>query len=459
MFTRSRSGRRGSPARLTVERLEDRFVPHVPVLTTGFSAPALVGPAAVAPAPDASHGRPVVDHSANDVLARLHDARDAGQTGDHGQPADGGHDKGPGEHSTGPDTRQDGREGGSTSGKSGREAPFASVFDRAARPPATDKDSDKSEGKSHGATAKAEPSSSDEDSASDTSSSRRARSEDTSSDDASGRVTSTRAGRSQEATAVSPSTATAPADDGDEGSGSPGASAAGKRAAYLGLVGPVQAAEEAADGGSAPSPVRAAAPTTSTPAVLLRLSDRMAAADGGDANSPEAAPAGTAAASDEAVLAFFDPRPAGPAAPHGQAEFAADGFGVTLPAAVRLERGGRLAEGAVADGESPAAAPAAYAAFAALPAPFAGALLDRLTLDTRALDEALQGFLRGLDRLGEHLTDPRARLGVSAWLLTGAAALAVWELNRRRRAVAAGNVDGVPLSWLDPEGPAPEPAL
>jgi hypothetical protein len=456
MFTRSRCGRRATPGRLNVERLEDRFVPHVPALPGGFSALALVGPVAVAPSSDeSSHGRPVADHSANEVLARLQAAWDAGRTGDHGPPADGGHDKGPGESDPGPSARQDGRAGGSTSGKSDHDARFIYVLDRLASATARDKGEDTSDDKSRGATAKAGPSSSDDDSTADAASSRRVRSEDTA-DDASGPVTTAHTGRTQEATGVALSTATAPAADDGEGSD---ASAAGKRVAYLGLIGPVQAAEAAADGGSTQSPTRPAASTATAPAVPLRLSDRPAAAEGGDDNSPATAPTAALAGRGDAVLTILDLRAAVSGGPHGRAELTDGGVEVTLSAGVNLERGGVLAEGAAPDGEAPASSPAAYAAFAARPAPFAGALLDRLSMDTRALDEALQGFLRGLDRLGEHLSDPRARLGVSAWLLSGAAALAVLELSRRRRAAAAGNADGVPLSWLDPEGPAPEPVL
>jgi hypothetical protein len=238
----------------------------------------------------------------------------------------------------------------------------------------------------------------------------------------------------------------------DEGDG-PGSAAVGKQAAAE--VGPLpsEAGTASAGGGTTSSPGRPASAATSAPAVPLRVADRLAAAqDGGDDSTPGAAHAAALAGGVEEALALLDVRPAGPAAPHGQAGPADDALEVILPGDVRLVRGGTPAEGAALDGEAPAAAPTAYAAFAARPAPFAGALLDRLALDTRALDAALQGLSHGLDRLGEHLSDPRSRLGVAAWVLTGVAALTALEWDRRRR--AAAGADEVPLSWMDPEGPA-----
>src|SRR5205823_4146181 len=146
-----------------------------------------------------------------------------------------------------------------------------------------------------------------------------------------------------------------------------------------GLMGPVAnaATPAAGESGTGTSARPAAAPAGVPVPVLSRLT---AAQDAGDDGVPEAAHATATAAGAEAALAVFDPRPAGPAAPHG------------------------------------------------------------------------------LDRLGERLADPRTRLGLSAWLLSGAAALAVVELNRRRRAAAADGAGEVPLTWPGLPGPAPEPA-
>jgi hypothetical protein len=247
--------------------------------------------------------------------------------------------------------------------------------------------------------------------------------------------------------------ASAPADQGD-GTGSPTGPAAVKRVAD---VGPVPAAAGPADGESAgPAPARPAAPATGSPVVPLPVAGQLASAR--DQSSPAASPAAAPAGGTASVLATFGVSSAGPAALHGQAGPTNDGLETSPLPAGGLVRDGAQAEPADLGGEAPAeAAPADYAAFVPSPTPFAGALLDRLALDARALDEALQGFLRGLDRLGEQLSDPRARLGVSAWLLTAAGGLALLELHRRRRAAAA-EADGVPLTWLDPEGPAPEPA-
>jgi hypothetical protein len=122
---------------------------------------------------------------------------------------------------------------------------------------------------------------------------------------------------------------------------------------------------------------------------------------------------------------------------------------VTGPADIRLLRGGVRAEAAAPGGDAPAAMLGPFPAFAA---PLAGMLLERLAPDTRALDAALQGLSHGLDRLGESLAGSRSRLGVTAWVLTGVAALTALEWDRRRR--AAAGADEVPLSWMDPEGPA-----
>jgi hypothetical protein len=464
MFTRSRCARRASPPRLNVERLEDRVVPHGLVLPGGLSGTALDSPMAVSPAPDGpSHDLSQANHPAGDVLSRSSDAGTLdGQAQDHGPSANTGHDK---ESWAGPwQDHQNDPGGNGASGQSSSSSILAR--DDHGRGPASDHgqaSSDGTDNKEDGTTARRgrdiyvrdrsatarQGDSSDDNSTSGEILGRRTH-RDISSDDASDRATASSA--SETAPAAAPAEAPAPAPaEGSVGPGSPEEPAAGRR--MTADIGPVPAAAPPADAGSsAPAPSRPAAPV-----VPLRLPDRPAAAQEEADNTAGAAHAAAQAAGSEAVLAALDARSAAPAALHSQAGPADDALAAPLAGSVALAPGGTPAEPAAVEGEAPAAAPAAYAGFAAQPAPFAGALLERLSADTGALDAALQGFLRGLERFGEHLSDPGTRLGVSGWLLTGAAALAVLELHRRRRAAAAG-ADDVPLSWLDPEGPAPESA-
>jgi hypothetical protein len=228
------------------------------------------------------------------------------------------------------------------------------------------------------------------------------------------------------------------------------------RAAVVGTGGqfPVAGPEE---GGGTQAPAPSAAAVTSRLGAPLPVPGREAAPqEKGDSSATEAGQAAAQAVGTAVVLAILAARAAEPA-PHlgqGAAAPAVAGTGpavaVTGPADVRLLHGGALAEPAAPGGDAPAPM---LGPFPALAAPVAGMLLDRLTSDTRAVDAALQGFLHGLGLLGEPLASQRSRLGVTAWVLTGVAALTALEWGRRRRAAAAG-ADEVPLSWMDPEGPA-----
>jgi hypothetical protein len=440
MFTRSRSGRRGSPARLNVEHLEDRFLPHGSPLAAG-----LVGPLAEAPA----HADTRPDQPGRDVLARLEAAQQAGQAEHQGPAADQGHGKAEASEEDSPVQAvvRSNAGGASTADHSGPvSSGIISVLDRgvgkvhfkASDGPA---DSDDTGDKAAGATARKSHDTSDDDS---------------STSENSGRATVT--SERTQATAPVETLATARSTVVDEG-GEPAGAAGKATSADVGpMVGPVAAAGASDSNSTSQAPARPAAVAAAAPVVPLHLAGQSAAGqDGGGEGGPEAAPAAVSAEGSAVVLAAPDVRAAALAA-HGQAGPGDDAVVAPLSGDVRLTRDGVLAEGAAPESDAPAAAPASYAAFLSGTAPLAGALLDRLALDTRALDEALQGFLRGLDRLGENLSDPRVRLSVSTWLLSGAAALAVLEVNRRRRAAAAADADGVPLTWLDPEGPAPEPA-
>jgi hypothetical protein len=228
------------------------------------------------------------------------------------------------------------------------------------------------------------------------------------------------------------------------------------KAETVGAVSPSPAAGPA-EGGGTEAPAQPATAVTSVPGAPLPVPGREAAPqDKGDNSATEAAQTAAQAAVTAAVLAVLAARPAEPAPPSGQGAAApavavtAPAVAVTGPADVRLLRGGALAQAAAPGGDAPAAMLGPFPAFAA---PLAGMLLERLAPDTRALDAALQEALQGLDRLGESLAGPRSRLGVTAWVLTGAAALTALEWVRRCRATAAG-ADEVPLSWMDPEGPA-----
>jgi len=210
------------------------------------------------------------------------------------------------------------------------------------------------------------------------------------------------------------------------------------------------------DGGAEASAQPAAAPAAGAPVLVLNL---LTATQEGSEGTAEAAPAGSPATGNSAALAVLDSHAAGPAALHGTAGLDDDFLRVVLARDVPRVSDGALAESAdLGAPAAPAAHPAAaYDGYATLEAP-AGGLLDRLGLDTRALDAALQNFLHGLDGLGGRLADPRSRLGASAWLLTGAAALALVELDRRRRAAAAEGAGEGTLTWPGPGAPAPEPA-
>jgi hypothetical protein len=460
MFTRSRSGRRAPPARLDVERLEDRFVPSGPPMGAGFAAPALVGAAVVGhrpdgPAPDhggphsdfssGKHTGPAEDHGPATVLGRGHGAESDGPASPAPGESSSGHSSGA--HATpSAEEESDGKSSASASGSHS-----GTVLGR---------------NSAESTTARKGPETSDEDgSGSEASSSRHAASTERPSGTILDRGESSReteraapAGTTAPAAALA---ATSPPTTGDDGTdaGPTGASSASSgKAADGGLVGPqAPAAVPAVADSSAGTAARTAAPVASASGVPVPVLNRTAAAQGaGDDGAPEAAPAAFATGADE-VLALLDSRSAGPAALHAQADLDEDFLAVPLTGDITLVRGGAQAEPAdLGDAGAPAVAPAPYAGYAAAPAP-AGGLLDRLALDTHALDAALQNFLHGLDRLGERLADPRTRLGVSAWLLSGAAALAAVELNRRRRAAAEAAAD-VPLTWPGPGGPAPEPA-
>jgi hypothetical protein len=436
MFTRSRSGRRASPGRLNVEHLEDRFLPHGSLLAAGFVGPSPTGP---------SLADTRFDHARLDVFARLDVAAHQARQAEHGPVADLGHGEARGGDAGGRSAQPDDSSGGSSSdGPSHGSStnPFLVMGRFAERALAALSDvqpafGDTGEEEALGKTAKKDHNTSKD---------------DDSTSEGSGRGTIIGRGRPA-ASEVTPAAAErAGADESDA------SAAAGKRVAVVpGPVGPLpSAAGTSDDNGPSQAPARPATTAAAVPVVPVRVAGPSAAGqDGGDEGGPEAVPAEVAAGS-AVVLAGPDLRAAALAA-HGQAGPADDVLVAPVAADVRLVRDGTLAEGAALDGDAPAAAPASYAALVGGSVPGAFALLDRLALDTHALDAALQGFLRGLDRLGEQLSDPRARLGVSAWLLGGAAALAALEVNRRRRA-AAVNADGVPLTWLDPEGPAPEPA-
>src|SRR6516164_4538199 len=94
MFARPRNGRRGSPARLNIERLEARVLLHNTPLAAGLSAPAPHDPAAVVrPLPDGpSHGHAPADSQAGGLFTSSDAAKQAdkgqgngGTPGGHGQ--------------------------------------------------------------------------------------------------------------------------------------------------------------------------------------------------------------------------------------------------------------------------------------------------------------------------------------------------------------------------------------
>jgi hypothetical protein len=429
MFSRSRNGRRAPPARLNVERLEARVLLHNSPLAAGLSAPAPPLPAAVVhPLPDGpSHGHVPADSQAGDLFTSSDTAKHA----DKGQ----GNGGTPGGHGQGLSALASGLGDDTASGKHGDSHQDVLSDDIQAKDSA-------SGGKGHGAAKKSHETSDEENLAGG-----HVSFEDSSPSNRQGAVPQADTGIGQVTTeeVAGSTTASGPAEGADTG--------ATPKAETVGAVSPSLAAGPA-EGGGPQAPAQPATAVTSVPGTPLPAPGREAAPqDKGDNSATEATQAaGTAAA--RAVLAT---RPAEPVAPSGQSGPAAPAVAmtgpavaVTGPADIRLLRGGVRAEAAAPGGDAPAAMLGPFPAFAA---PLAGMLLERLAPDTRALDAALQGLSHGLDRLGESLAGPRSRLGVTAWVLTGVAALTALEWDRRRRAAAAG-ADEVPLSWMDPEGPA-----
>jgi hypothetical protein len=434
MFARSRNGRRGLPARLNIERLEARVLLHSTPLAAGLSAPASPSsPAAVVrPLPDGpSHGHAPADSQAGGLFT----SSDTGKHADKGQ----GNGGTPGGHRQGLSALASGLGDDPASGKHGHGHQDVLSHDIQAKDAS-------SGGKGHGAAKKGHEMS-DDDAASG-----RVSSEDASSavSPASEAVFHTNNGQIQLTTR----------DLGESTGASPRAAEVSELADdVVEAPSPVSSHPLAAtaEGAGTQAPAQSAATVISVLGVPRPVPGREAAPqDNGDNSVAGAAQTAAQAAGTAAVLAVRAARPAEFAPPSGQGAAApavavtTAAAAVTGPADVRLLRGGALAEAAAPGGDAPAAMLGPFPAFAA---PLAGMLLERLAADTRALDAALLGFSHGLDRLGESLAGPRSRLGVTAWVLTGVAALTALEWDRRRRAAAAG-ADEVPLSWLDPGGPA-----